>query len=130
MSPVGDCFNGPHGSIQEWDVSAIASMRYMFSGASDFNQDLSKWDVSAVTDMRYMFYGASAFDQDLSNWDVSAVTNMDYMFDGASAFERELCGVAWVNSKADQTGMFRHSPGSISSTVCTTARTGYGEGGG
>merc|ERR1712032_1360619 len=79
------------------DVSAVTSMRYMYSGASSFNQDLSKWDVSAVTDMRHMFYGASAF-------------------------KRELCGVAWVNSKADKSSMFTDSAGSISSTVCTEAR--------
>merc|ERR1712037_178435 len=92
----------------------------MFSRASAFNQDLSKWDVSAVTVMSYMFSSASAFNHDLSNWDVSAVTDMRHMFYGASAFKRELCGVAWVNSKAYKIDMFVDSPGSISSTVCTT----------
>merc|ERR1712032_1435764 len=104
------------------DVSAVTDMWAMFHGASTFNQDLSKWNVSAVADMWAMFSGASAFNQDLSKWDVSAVTDMGYMFQGASAFKRELCGVAWVNSKADKTDMFTDSPGSISSTACTTAR--------
>ena len=112
--------------LSKWDVSAVTDMHQMFYLASAFNQDLSKWDVSAVTDMGYMFQGASVFNQDLSKWDVSAVTDMECMFYGASAFKRELCGVAWTNSKADKRGMFTGSPGSISSTVCTTAKHGYG----
>ena len=121
---TGDCSEGRYGSMRDWDVSAITNMRDMFSSASDFNQDLSKWDVSAVTDMRYMFSDASAFNQDLSKWDVSAVTEMEGMFRGAFAFRRELCGEAWVQSKADKGDMFIGSPGSMSSTVCTTAKPG------
>ena len=110
--------------LSKWDVSAVTDMWGMFYSASLFNQDLSKWDVSAVTNMRNMFYGASSFNQDLSKWDVSAVTNMYFMFSGASTFNRKLCGVAWVNSKADKTSMFQDSPGSISPTACTTTRPG------
>ena len=153
MSLIGDCAEGPHGSIgdwdvsgvttmvkifdhaitfnqdlSKWDVSAVTDMGRMFAGASAFNQDISKWDVSAVTDMFSMFIGASAFNQDLSKWDVSAVTNMRSMFRDASAFKRKLCGAAWVNSKADKSDMFTGSPGSISSTVCTAAKSGYSEG--
>ena len=86
--------------------------------------------MSAVTDMGQIFNVASAFDQDLSKWDVSAVTDMRYMFHGASAFKRELCGVAWVNSRAEKRDMFAYSKGLISSTACTTASPGcgYGEG--
>ena len=101
MSPIGDCSGWAHGSIGDWDVSA-------------------------VTDMNRMFVHASAFNQDLSRWDVSAVGNMEKMFFRASAFNRKLCGDAWVQSKADKSEMFIGSPGSISSTVCKTAKHGYG----
>ena len=121
MSPIGDA-----GSIGDWDVSSVTDMDQIFHLASAFNQDLSKWDVSAVTDMACMFSGASAFNQDLSKWDVSAVTEMTRMFFRASAFKRELCGDAWVQSKADKNNMFIGSSGSISSTVCETAKQGYG----
>jgi len=97
----------------------------MFADASAFNQDLSKWDVSKVYDMEDMFLRASSFNQDLSKWDVSAVTDMRSMFQGASAFNRELCGVAWVNSEAKKNDMFKDSPGSISSTVCTGANPAF-----
>ena len=150
---TSDCSLGPRQPIQDWDVSAVTNMAEMFSGASDFNQDLSKWDVSAVTSMGHMFSHASAFNQDLSNWhvsavtdmasmfhlakafnqdlsqwDVSAVTDMSFMFADALAFNHNLCGDAWVNSKADKENMFVGSKGSISKKVCTTAAPGHGEG--
>merc|ERR1711982_189505 len=98
----------------------------MFADAFAFNQDLSKWDVSAVTNMASMFARASAFNQDLSKWDVSSVTHMANMFFRTSAFNHKLCGVAWVQSKADKSDIFSGSLGSISSTVCETAKPGYG----
>ena len=126
---MGSIFSGASAFNQElskWDVSAVTDMRSMFSGASSFNQDLSKWDVSAVTDMENMFTYATDFNQDLSKWDVSAVTNMAFMFEDTPSFNRELCGEAWVKSKAEKMGMFMNSPGSIASSVCATAKPGYG----
>ena len=78
--------------------------------------------------MEHMFSDAKSFNQDLSYWDVSAVSHMALMFLGASAFKRKLCGIAWVKSKAKKRGIFMDSPGSISSKVCTTTRTGNSEG--
>merc|ERR1712032_1133434 len=114
--------------LSKWDVSAVSAvsgMMGMFAAASAFNQDTSKWDVSAVTDMRGMFADASAFNQDLSKWDVPAVTDMTRMFYHASGFNRELCGDYWVQSEADKDDMFMDSPGSISSTACTTAKQAF-----
>ena len=56
-------------------------MRWMFDGATKFNQPLNNWDVSNVYNMGNMFYGAISFDQNISNWDVSNVTNYDYFAD-------------------------------------------------
>merc|ERR1719174_2261787 len=85
-SVFGDCPDGPHAPIGDWDVSAVTDMGQIFNRASVFNQDLSKWDMSAVTNMAYMFSRATAFNQDLSKWDVSAVTDMRDMFSGPSVF--------------------------------------------
>jgi len=41
-----------NGDISEWDVSSVtyvAYMAYMFSGASEFNQDLSGWCVQNIS---------------------------------------------------------------------------------
>jgi len=59
-------------------------MSGMFSGATNFNSNLSKWRVHNVTNMSYMFDGAENFNSDLSNWNVSNVTNMSDMFDGTN----------------------------------------------
>merc|ERR1719326_1443837 len=93
-------------------------MSSMFSDANAFNGDISKWDVSSVTDMTAMFQDAESFNIDLSKWDVSKVTDfyMDFMFSDATSFNQNLCGAAWVASKANKDGMFDGSPGSISLT--------------
>jgi surface protein len=44
-------------------------LKFMFNGASSFNQPLKKWDVSNVTDMECMFCCASSFNQPLEKWD-------------------------------------------------------------
>ena len=79
-----------------------------------------QWDVSRVTTMSGMFLEARTFNGDISKWDVSKVNNMDAMFSDAKLFQRDLCGAAWVNSKATKTGMFDGSFGSISGQAeCT-----------
>ena len=66
-------------------------MNELFSGAEEFNADISSWNTAAVTDMGAMFSSASAFNQDLSSWDVMAVTDKgrpgsgSFMWDGAAA---------------------------------------------
>ena len=42
-----------YGPIEDWDVSEVTSMRYLFYNLYSFNADISKWDTSAVTDMAY-----------------------------------------------------------------------------
>ena len=56
-----------YGAIEEWDVSEVTNMRYVFYGGGGsastfgaFNADLSKWDTGAVTKM------------DLSKWNISS----------------------------------------------------------
>ena len=66
--------------IEDWDVSSVEDMSYMFTRRYKFNCDLSNWDVSNVKDMSYMFEFCKNFDCDLSNWDVSNVWNMNGIF--------------------------------------------------
>ena len=55
------------GKIENWDVSNVTSMSYMFYGESSFNQPLNKWNVSNVKYMRHMFQVASSFNQPLND---------------------------------------------------------------
>ena len=76
--------------LEDWDVSNVRNMSYMFAGCGKFNCDLSKWNVSSVEDMGNMFYNCINFNSDLSKWDVSEVTNMGGMFDGCTNFNSDL----------------------------------------
>ena len=45
----------------------------MFSHAGFFNQPLNNWNVSKVEDMDFMFAAATSFNQPLNNWNVLTV---------------------------------------------------------
>ncbi|MFA5743377.1 MAG: BspA family leucine-rich repeat surface protein, partial [Candidatus Nanoarchaeia archaeon] len=84
-------------SMNDWDVSNITNMNFMFSGALHFNQNISSWDTSKVSTMEYMFTNANVFNQNVNNWNISSVTKMQFMFSGAAAFNQELS--SWDTSK-------------------------------
>ena len=74
--------------LENWDVSSVKDMCYMFEGCKNFNCDLSKWNVSNVKDMYFMFSGCENFNSDLSKWDVSSVEDMRYMFHNCKSLEQ------------------------------------------
>ena len=74
--------------LEDWDVSNVEDMSYMFAGCDKFNCDLSKWDVSSVRDMRYMFNGCEKFNSDLSDWDVSSVRYMINIFKNCESLKQ------------------------------------------
>ena len=120
---MADMFLGAksfQGNVLKWDVSRVNDMNGMFMGAKSFEGDISKWDVSRVADMHSMSMGATAFNANITEWDVSSVTNMIQMFKSATSFNQQLCGAAWVDSKATKIDTFRGSSGSISRPVCTS----------
>lgn len=94
--------------ISRWNVSKVKTMRGMFQFASSFNQDISKWNVSNVENMASMFYDAGAFNQNLDTWDVSKVKTMRFMFMYARYFEKKP---TWdMSNVEDQVGMYYGSP--------------------
>jgi surface protein len=81
--------NGPS-NINNWNVSNVTNMSFVFSGASMFNQNVTNWNVSNVINMSAMFWGASVFNQNIGNWNVSKVTEMSAMFYRAFAFNQNI----------------------------------------
>jgi surface protein len=94
--------------IGRWDVSKVTSMCWMFSNASSFNKNISNWDVSSVTDMSGMFTYANSFNQNIGGWNVSKVTSMSAMFSEARAFNQDIGG--WnVSNVISMTSMFQNA---------------------
>lgn len=82
--------SGGGGSIEEWDVSHVTSLRDLFRDRGAFNADLSKWDTSRVTSMHSVFRKARSFNGDVSTWDTSRVTEMSGMFFSANEFNSDI----------------------------------------
>lgn len=76
--------------IQQWDVSHVTNMSYMFDNCTSFNLPLNNWNVSKVKDMSCMFYYCTSFNQPLNNWNVSKVENMSFMFYECTSFNQPL----------------------------------------
>ena len=65
-----------------WDLGNnpnITSLNFMFTNATDFNQDITNWDTSNITSMQQTFLNAVSFNQNIGLWDVSSVTDMYFM---------------------------------------------------
>jgi len=66
--------------INDWDVSNVTNMTYMFYECESFNDNISNWNVSSVQNMRGMFELSISFNQPIGSWDVSNVLNFtDFM---------------------------------------------------
>jgi surface protein len=87
---VGTYFAGLAGLVSvasDIPLTGINNMYAMFSGCSNFNQDISGWNVSAVTEMTGMFANAINFNQDLSSWCVTNIPTQPTNFDqGATSW--------------------------------------------
>lgn len=80
--------------LECWDVSNLMNAQGMFSGAVNFDGDLSGWDVSSVNVTSHMFAGAASFrGVGLSKWrPTNALWSANHMFHGAHAFNANLAG--------------------------------------
>ena len=92
-------------SFNQWDVSNVTDMRFLFNNASFFDISISNWDVSKVRNMSGMFRNATIFNQDIGNWNVSSVRNMSGMFRRATNFNQDISN--WnVGEVRDMSRMF------------------------
>jgi len=77
--------------LNGWEVSRGTTFANMFSGALNFNGDVSSWDVANSTDFSGMFKGAKKFNQDISKWVMSSkCRDFSGMFDGVELFNADI----------------------------------------
>jgi surface protein len=91
--------------INEWDVSQIYNMSFVFSSSRNpnarlFNADLHLWNTSRVVYMRSMFYQAENFNGDITTWDTSHVIDMYQTFTSAYKFNQDIS--MWNVSNAQE----------------------------
>ena len=100
--------DGEFCGIDNWDVSNVTDMKYMFANCKHFRGIVNNWDVSNVTDMSGMFRGCKMFDGNgLENWDVSNVTDMNNMFTNCVELNTDFSN--WdVSNVIDMSKMFRY----------------------
>jgi surface protein len=109
-----NCYSLLGTTLNDWDVSTITTMEFMFSGnfysekfvnelkiitetVNDymiFNADISGWNTAAVTNMHGMFDQCKDFNvagtQDLSKWNTAAVKDMRDAFRDAEKFNGDI----------------------------------------
>ena len=74
----------------QWDTANVQSLNSTFSGAHQFNQDVSNWNTTKVTDMNNTFTNAYEFNQPIQKWDVSKVTTMVAVLAYAKKFNQPI----------------------------------------
>jgi surface protein len=82
--------------LNEWNVSSVTDMGYMFADSILFNTNLSKWDTANVKLMPYMFSNTISNEGlGIEEWDISNVIDMSHMFDGATNLQPTLNLSTW-----------------------------------
>jgi len=86
------------------------SFRYMFCGATSFNQNIDINFSRNLYSMDHMFFGATSFNQDIGNWDLDmqSLVDMSFMFAGATSFNQDLSN--WELKSLNVSGMFLNCP--------------------
>ena len=81
-----------NGNINNWNISKVTYIDWMFTQTDNFDQDISTksinnddniylaWDTKNVEDFALIFHHAIGFNQNIDNWDIRKVnkTAWDY----------------------------------------------------
>jgi surface protein len=96
--------------MDHWDVSNVEEANAIFTGAENFNSDISSWDTSSMVDMSLFFSDAHSFNQDISSWDTSNTKEMHSMFHDAYSFNNgcesgvKCSSLSWDTSSVESIG--------------------------
>ena len=83
-----------NGAIGKWDISKVTTLREMVKYAKVFHQPIT-WNANNVKVMKYMFDGATAFNQDISGWrNTSSSVDADNMLKDTAMSQENYCKVA------------------------------------
>jgi hypothetical protein len=78
-------------TLSKWEVSRVTSTFTMFYQAEPFTgTGVEQWNITQVLDMSYMFNGAKMLNAILSNWSVSQVEKIDHMFCGTNVSAQDI----------------------------------------
>lgn len=91
------CSNMVYKASDVPNLLAVKDMTFMFSGASDFNGNVSSWDVRRVEYMGSIFSSATSFDQSLADWVIENVSDLEgaLSFSGLSVENYDKTLIAW-----------------------------------
>eukprot|EP00939_MAST-03C_sp_MAST-3C-sp1_P005149 g5149.t1 len=91
--------------LEKWNTHSLVTLDGAFSGAANFNSDISLWNVRKVSNFRRAFASAREFNADIGSWNVDRAVNMYEMFQHAHAFNADLS--CWSTRRVEQfQGMF------------------------
>lgn len=95
--------------LENWDVSNVSNMNYIFTNCISFDCDLGAWNTESATTMTSTFWDCRLYDgRGLENWDVSKIGDFQWLF-GLSAITQDISG--WDMSSAQYlSGMFYQCP--------------------
>ena len=84
VDAMSSCFRGDkqfQQNLENWTVTQLRNANEMFYNCEDFDgQGLANWNVENLQIATYMFSGATNFVEDLSKWNVKSLTNVKAMF--------------------------------------------------
>lgn len=99
--------------LENWDVSNVEDMTYMFQGCKVFKGDLSNWNTEKLMYAVHTFKGCKEFDGNIENWKTKNLRDISEMFSDS--------GITY-NLASWQIGKFCKCKNTFTNTLITKTR--------
>lgn len=100
INMFNNCYNlTTIGRVNEWDVSNVTTLQFMFVNAYNFNDNIGAWNIGNVTNLNQTFsiplantYGKfnNGGSPTIGNWNTSKVTTTRTMFQNQASFNQDI----------------------------------------